>query len=106
MPKMIDPELGLETVCCRALGCRHDTCVGDDDVEWLTLGDQPVCASPNARQACQVELDELDTPAACRRFLLRAADRPFRLAQMAGRSDDCCTVAREGPCRLHAKSGR
>ena len=98
MAEMVGAELGLEPVCGHTLGAGHDPGIGDDDIERLARGVQPVGAGADAVQRCEVELLQREA-----RNMRRCV---ASLAQISRRTDELGAVSDENPRRLDAEPGR
>src|SRR3546814_9471145 len=65
MAEMIGPELGFETIGGPPEHRRHDTGIGDHDVEGAAVGDERVGGGPDAGERGKVELDQREAAPDC-----------------------------------------
>src|ERR1700739_1222863 len=83
VPQVIGAELHLEMVGRIAERRGHHTCVGDDHIERLALSEQSIGAVSDAREAGQIEFDELEASTIRRRVLSYLSSRRLGLGQVA-----------------------
>jgi hypothetical protein len=84
----------------------HHAGIGDDNIEGVTLGEQPVGGGAYAGETGEIEGDKLEASATRSCILAHLSGCRFRLGQIPRRTDYMGAMGGERTRRFHAEAGR
>ena len=104
--QVIGAELGFKSVSRMSKWSGHHAGIGDDNIEGVTFGEQPVGGGAHTGETGEIEGNKLEASTTFSGILAHLSGCRFRLVQISRRTNYMGAMGGERTRRFHAEPGR